>query len=153
MDDNIDTSLNASHNKKYKILELSDLRSNHLNSNNITQHNFDFTRYVSHQPPSCIDHIYSNCPNNITNISTDRNIFSDHCTIIGQYNSKEQIYQQKFFIKRNFQLLTKNALTNYIQSSLPLQSIFQSQDPNYIASTFTYEINNIINIIAPPPKS
>ena len=55
-------------------------------------------------------------------------------------------------MKRNFHLLTKQNLTNYIQSSLPLQSIFQSQDPNYIADTFTNEINNIINIIAPAKK-
>ena len=99
MDDNIDTSLNANHNKKYKIMDLSDLRSNHINTNDITQHNFDFTRYASHQPPSCIDHIYSNCPNNMTNISTDRNIFSDHCTITGQFNSKKKFTNRNFLSK------------------------------------------------------
>ena len=75
MDDNIDTSLNAKHNKKHKITDLSDLRLSHLNLYDITQHNKEYTRYVSHQHPSCIDHIYSNCPNNIRNIVTNRNIF------------------------------------------------------------------------------
>ena len=152
MDDNLDTSLNAKHNKKYKITDLNDLRLSHINVNDITQHNHKHTRYVSHQPPSCIDHIYSNCPNNIKNIETKRNIFSDHCTITGQYHAKEIIYQQKFFLKRNFHLLTKNELSKYIQSSSILQTIFQSQDPNYIANTITDEINNIINIIAPAKK-
>ena len=54
MDDNIDTSLNANHNKKYKITDLSDLRLNHINTHDLTQHNYAFSRYVSHQPPSCI---------------------------------------------------------------------------------------------------
>ena len=84
MDDNIDTSIYANHNKKYKIIDLQDKLSSHVNDNDITQHNTDYTRYVSHQPPSIIDHIYSNCPNNIKNIKTKTNIFSDHCTITRQ---------------------------------------------------------------------
>ena len=75
MDDNIDTSLNAKHNKKYKITDLHDHMLSHININQITQHNNDHTRYVSHQPPSTIDHIYSNCPNNMKNIKTTKSIF------------------------------------------------------------------------------
>ena len=107
MDDNIDTSLNAKHNKKYKITELYDLRLSHINNHNITQHNNDNTRYVSHQPPSCIDHIYSNCPNNISNIATNRNIFSDHCTVTGQYHSKEILYQPKFFYEKRLSTINQ----------------------------------------------
>ena len=152
MDDNIDTSLNANHNKKNSITNLYDQLLNHINNNDITQHNNNYTRYVSHQPPSTIDHIYSNCPNNIKNICTNRNIFSDHCTITGQYHSKETLYQPKFFFKRNVKLLTKCELTKYILLSTPLQTIFQSQDPNYIANTIMNELNNIIEIIAPAKK-
>ena len=152
IDDNIDTSINANHNKRFKVTDLHDQMLNHINVNEITQHNNDYTRYVSHHPPSTIDHIYSNCPNNIKNIKTNTNLFSDHCTITGQYYSKEAIYQPKFFFKRNVKLLTKSELTKYILLSTPLQSIFQSQDPNYIANTIMMELNNIIEVIAPAKK-
>ena len=62
MDDNIDTSDSASHNKMYRIQRLYDDLQNHISTFNLTLHNKEFTRYVPHQPPSTIDHISSNCP-------------------------------------------------------------------------------------------
>ena len=55
MDYNINTSLKVKHNKKYKITDLFDQRLIHINYNDITQHNHDYTRYVSHQPPKHSD--------------------------------------------------------------------------------------------------
>ena len=55
-------------------------------------------------------------------------------------------------MKRDYQLLTKSELTKYIQLSPQLQSIFQSQDPNFIANTITNEMKNIIISIAPAKK-
>ena len=62
MDDNIDCNPNAKHNKMYKIQKNYDLLQDHLDNFNITRHNLKNTRHVPHQPPSSLDHIYSNCP-------------------------------------------------------------------------------------------
>ena len=62
MEDNIDTSDSASHNKMYRIQQLYDDLQNYISTFNLNLHNKEFTRYVPHQPPSTIDHISSNCP-------------------------------------------------------------------------------------------
>ena len=58
MDDNIDSNPNMDHNKFYKIKDLANTFFKHIDTNNITVHNNEFTRYVSHQKPSCIDHFF-----------------------------------------------------------------------------------------------
>ena len=58
MDDNIDSNPNMDHNKFYKIKDLADTFFRHIDTNNISVHNNEFTRYVSHQKPSCIDHFF-----------------------------------------------------------------------------------------------
>ena len=108
MDDNIDSSINAKHNKMFKIAKLYQMLQNHINSNLLTCHNSNFTRYVPHQPPSpCLDHVYSNCPQNFFNVTSDMTIFSDHVVICVTYKSNFKLYQPKFFNVRNHKLLTK----------------------------------------------
>ena len=67
-----------------------------MNRNNIVQHNYENTRFARNQSDSCLDHIYSNVPQKISDMTTHRNNFSDHSYITAYYNSKEQIYQPKF---------------------------------------------------------
>ena len=85
MDDNLDSSKNSWHNKRYKLKDLYESLNVIKNKYNITQHNHKFTHFVPHQPPSCIDHIYSNCANKIINVTTHKNTTSDHSIITAQY--------------------------------------------------------------------
>ena len=149
MDDNIDTSLNNNHNKNYNIKQLFDNYQKHINENNLTLHNSDFTRIVSHQPPSCIDHITSNCCNKIINVKTHNNIFSDHKIITAQYNAVLKIYHPKFIKSRNFRLLTTEAISLYINNSYLLNSIFRYDNPEIITNIIQIELNAIIDSIAP----
>ena len=65
-------------------------------NNNITRHNHENTRFVQNQQPSCIDHIYSNIPSNITNAITHNKLITDQKILSLTYTTNKQIYHQKF---------------------------------------------------------
>ena len=109
-DDNIDSNDNSDLNKNFKLHNIHNLLHDFMTSNDITQHNHLDTRHVRHQQPSCIDHIYSNVSNKLTDITTNRTNFSDHSYLTAIYNTKEQIYNPKFIKTRNHRNLNKEAL-------------------------------------------
>merc|ERR1712240_920945 len=86
-DDNMDNE-NDNYNNKYRIKTIKERTIQFLTENNITTHNKDQTYYVNQRPISCIDHIYSNCPQKITHITTINNGFSDHATLTATYHTK-----------------------------------------------------------------
>ena len=88
MDDNLDTSENSVHNKVFNLKYLYELWQKYLNKHNITQHNFKYTHFRPNKNPSCIDHVLSNCPNNINNVTTNTNSLSDHSIITANYSNK-----------------------------------------------------------------
>ena len=108
MDVNIDSNREAKHNKIYKNLELFKMLHDHVTANNLCCHNNTFTRFVKHQPPSCIDHVYSNCPHKMYNISTVRTPFSNCAMIICYYKMAKKNYTPKFFNIKNRKNLTRN---------------------------------------------
>ena len=110
MDDNIDTSPDAKHNKIYKISEMLKMLNDHITSNNLCCHNKKITRFVRHQPPSCIDHVHSNCPYKIFNIDTIRTTFSDHAMIICNYKMNKRLYNPKFVNTNNRKNLSRHNL-------------------------------------------
>ena len=77
MDDNIVINVNSYHNSANSVGVLYDRLMNHLYENNLTQHNFKLTHFSRIFKPSCIDHIYSNCPLKIDNVTTHTNSTSD----------------------------------------------------------------------------
>ena len=111
MDDNIDTNVNSYHNSANSVGVLYDRLMNHLYENNLTQHNFKLTHFSRIFKPSCIDHIYSNCPLKIDNVTTHTNSTSDHSIVTAYYHSKNKIYGQKFVKIRDKRNLTINKLT------------------------------------------
>ena len=152
MDDNIDSNPNDKHNKIFKISKLFKMLQEHVNVNNLCCHNNKFTRFVRHQPPSCIDHIYSNCPHKIYNVNTIRTTFSDHAMLICCYKMNKQIYTPKFINVRDRKKLTEQNLLKYINANLNLSKIFRYTDPNLVAEILQIELNSIIEIIAPTKK-
>ena len=149
MDDNIDSSTNNRHNKKFNITNIYNKLIEHLNTHSITQCNSDYTRTVSHQQPSCIDKIYTNSPNKITNLKTKNNIHSDHKYLVARFLTKEPSYTPKFFLKRDYTNLTKFNINDYINRSTILNDIFSSQDSDFIAEAIQIELNSIYNALAP----
>ena len=149
MDDNLDTSNNSSHNHQYNLKDLTQQLQEHLDQHNIIRHNNKPTHFSTTHKPTCIDHIFSNCPLKITNTTTYKNAMSDHALLSTIYSSKENIVHPKYFYSRNNKLLTKKALNNQIQHSQILNDIFHHTDPNIIANLLQVEINAIINVIAP----
>ena len=85
-DDNIDSNVDSLLNKQFQLRNITNMLADHMNTNNIAQMNFKNTRYVSHQIPSCIDHIYSNVPNKVTDVEIHINTSSDHSIITTYYN-------------------------------------------------------------------
>ena len=152
-DDNVDTSTNASHNKKYKIRHIEKLLNDHINKHGIVLHNKQLTRFESHSQPSILDHIYSNCPSKLTPVETIKNIFSDHSLLKVNYTMSQNMYKPKYVFLRNYRLITKEKMTNYIKNSDELNSIFCQTDPNIIASIIQIEINSIIELIAPGKRT
>ena len=84
----------------------------------------------------------------ITNICTIPNIHSDHSYVSAIYTVKESLYNPKFFVKQNFDTLTKYNIETYMNYS-NLDCIFNSNDPNFIANIIQLELNMIYNILAP----
>ena len=58
IDDNVDSSSNNRHNRRYNITNLYNLLQDFINKYSITQCNHSYTKVTSHQQPSCIDKIY-----------------------------------------------------------------------------------------------
>ena len=99
-------------------------------------------------PPWLRCTIYSNCYNNIHNITTTITNVSDHCILSGIYKSKVPISRPKFRVIRNVKLITHSQLQLYIENNL-FNTIFSENDPNKIANTLQQELNLIIDTIAP----
>ena len=148
IDDNIDSS-DGRHNKKYNIHNLHNLLTDHLNTYSIAQCNNEYTRITSHQHPSTIDKIYTNKPNKMTNIRTMNNIDSDHKFIVARYLCNEPAYHPKFIKKRDYTNLTYCKINEYVTRSEILDTVFQSEDSDYIAETLHMELNAIYNTLAP----
>ena len=149
IDDNLDSNINASHNKLYKVQNLQDLLNTHLLNNKITTHNNIFTWHKTNHASSIIDHIYSNCKLKISNVETLSNIFSDHCMLKAIYNTKTSVYKPKFMKIRNNRLITKAKLNTYVVNNDMLKTVFNYTDPDIIANIIQIELNSIIDSIAP----
>ena len=149
MDDNVDSSCNNRHNRRYDITNIYNILQDFINKYSITQCNHNYTRVTSHQQPSCIDKIYTNRPTKMTNIQTKDNIDSDHKYVLGRYMTNEQTYRPKFILKRDYKDLTTYNINDYIDRSEYLNQIFTTQDTDFIAETIQMELNSIYNALAP----
>ena len=150
MDDNLDSNNNGNHNKFYNIQNLYDIWLKHINKYNITQHNFKLTHFRPNRNPSSLDHIYSNCPLKINNVTTDNNALSDHSIITGIYNDKEIKIDPTFVTIRKHKNLTDKKIQDAVKNLEYLNSIFNYEDPNKIANILQVELNTIIDYLTEP---
>ena len=95
MDDNINTLENADFTNRQYIKDMKDNLYDFTNDNDITIHNDKPTRHMTNTEPSCIDHITSNCPDNIYNLKTHLTTSSDHCSLTFTYSTKTDKYKPK----------------------------------------------------------
>ena len=91
---------NNTFNTNYKINTIKDMAIEFLNDNNYTTHNDTDTYYIKQKPISCIDHIYSNCPHKITNVTTHNTGQSDHSILTARYHTKAPITPRRQFFSR-----------------------------------------------------
>merc|ERR1712240_255237 len=147
-DDNIDHN-NSTFNTNYKVGTIRDMTVDFLTSNNYTTHNEIQTYYNKQQPISCIDHIYSNCPQKITGVTTHNTGRSDHSILTAIYHTKAPIAPRRQYFTRNKHKFTKHALNQHLEHNDILKSVFTYTDPNLITDVVMSEINNTIEIIAP----
>ena len=78
---------------------------------------------VNQNQISCIDHNYSNCPQKITQVTTQNTGQSDHAILTANYHTKAPINLPKFVYTREKHLLTHHTLNEYLSNNLILQSI------------------------------
>merc|ERR1711867_38221 len=147
-DDNMDHN-NNTFNNNYKINNIKDMTIEFLNNNNYTTHNDENMYYVKQKPISCIDHIYSNCPQKITKVTTHNTGQSDHSIITAKYHTKAPITPRRQIFTRKKHLLTAHALNQHLQHNEIMQSTFTYTDPYLVADIIMSEFNNTIEIIAP----
>merc|ERR1712240_1002518 len=150
-DDNMDLN-NDNYNSNYKIITIQERTTQFLSENNITTHNKDPTFYINQTPTSYIDHIYSNCPQKLTHITTINNGYSDHAMITAIYHTKAPINYPKIIYTRPKYLLTEHTLNKYLNNKDIIQTAFNYTDLDLIAEIIMNEYNNIIDIIAPKAK-
>ena len=131
MDSNLDSSDNKyisdNFTTKYKLQKHQDARLKFLIKNNVIIHNKDST-YFQNSIETCIDHIYSNCPTKIYNMTTRRIGTSDHALLSVTYNTKKAISKPQYIMTRPSHLLTKHSLTQHFENNYNINDIFQSND-------------------------
>ena len=149
IDDNIDSLFNSSHNHTFKLKHLYDKLLSLIVKQNLIVHNNKITHYSQYYPNSCIDHIYSNCANKISNSNTCMTGQSDHAMLYVIYSSVEKNSHPKFVKIKNVKLLSKNRLLSFVSNSDILNDVFNFSDPNMIANILQLELNSIINAISP----
>ena len=115
--------------------------------NDITQYNFTLT-FTRNGLKSCIDHIYSNCSYKITDAVTQNDILSDHNILTFNYNNNKLNIDPTYKIKRDFNLLNTDILTQYCDMNDRIDTVFDYDMSNDIANILIDEINNIIQTIA-----
>ena len=98
-DDNMDHN-NQSFNNTYKITNIKDITSTFLTNNNYTTHNETNTYFINQKPISCINHIYSNCPQKVTHVTTHNTGQSDHAILTAKYHTKAPITNPKLVYTR-----------------------------------------------------
>ena len=108
-DDNIDHN-NNNFNTSYKTTNIKYITSKFLDDNNYTTHNESNTYFVSQYPISCIDHIYSNCPQKVTHVTTHNTGQSDHAILTAKYHTKAPITTPKLIYTRQTHLITEHSL-------------------------------------------
>ena len=130
-----------SNSSMYRNFELKSMKDNLIIENSLTVHNTDPT-FFHKNIISCIDHIMSNCPLNISNVRTHTSnnhsnyiniaaniinnsnpIMSDHAILSCTYNNKNINLPQQFKIIRNHNLLTKHNLHQYFKDNDNLNHI------------------------------
>merc|ERR1712240_757260 len=112
-DNNMDHE-NENYNNKYRIKAIKEKTIQFLTEHNITTHNKEPTYFVNQTPISCINHIYSNCPQKITHITTINNRLSDHATLTATYHTKAPINNPKVIYTRPKHLLAEHNLNAYL---------------------------------------
>merc|ERR1712115_97113 len=111
-DDNMDHN-NNTFNNNYRITNIKDMTIEFLNNNNYTTHNNENTYYVKQKPISCIDQIYSNYPQKITNVTTHNTSQSDHSILTAKYHTKAPISPPNLYIQGKKHLLTEHTHNQY----------------------------------------
>merc|ERR1712112_532441 len=104
----------------------------------------------THRTPSCIDHIFSNCPNKLINTTTHTNTNSDHSFLTTTYVSQEAIYTPKFIKIRDKKQLTRQNLKTCIDINENFKKFILLQHPDNIANNLQLELNTIIDTVATP---
>ena len=147
-DDNIDTLKDNNKHNIYNNYDLKDLRQQFMIDNDMTQHNFKLT-FTRNGLRSCIDFLYSNCSYKITDVVTQNDILSDHNILTFNYNNNKLNIKPTYKIKRDFNLLNTDILTQYCDMNDRIDTVFDYDTSNDIADILIDEINNIIQTIAP----
>ena len=148
-----DTNLNSLYQQqdKYDTAGLKNVWVNFMDQNNLLVHNDDPTHFKPNTVPSCIDHVWSNCSNRISNIQTCAHFLSyDHNLVKANVRVKIQNCGPAYSKYRNWKLVTKEKLQLGIALNPNLAEIFQITDAEIVAETIQNELNLILNDIAPP---
>ena len=99
---------------------------------------------------SVIDHIWGNCTEHISNITTTYHTISpDHKTLTATFQSAEVRPGPSKIRTRDWRLLTKAALSAAIEDSTVLQDVFQLEHSEEVAEAIQSELSIIINTLAP----
>ena len=146
--DNIDSNINSHLNKQFKLKNIIKMLLDLMNTYNIAQINHKNTRHTNHKAPSCIDHMYTNAPNKISDVNTYVDSSSDHSIVSAYYNTSAPIYKPKFVRVKNHKLLSKNTLWLYFDNNEHINENFAQTDPNVISNILQIELNTIINTIS-----
>ena len=115
------------------------------NMNSFSILNKEPTFYRPNAKPSLLDHILTNCQNNIDNIQTYFNIMSDHRFVTCLFHTEEIVDSPQFSYYTNWRNADYHSYTDGLMNNEKLNSMFNHTDPDIVWPLFITGLNEVID--------
>ena len=111
----------------------------------------DSTRCWKGQSDSCLDLVFTNTPQKLSQVRTFTRGYSDHKLVIGTRYTKNIKENTRYTIKRSNKNFDKDMFLQRIRD-MSLMDLYMCQNPNIAAELLTQKINSILDSMAPMKK-
>ena len=106
------------------------------------------TRIAPHQPPSGLDHLYTNEPKKMSPVQVIPNGSSDHSILLATRYAKSIRYNARYISKRCYKHFNKDDFLAAVRS-FSFWEIYKCEDANEAASMLTNILNSVLDYMAP----
>ena len=141
----------ASNSKAYKIRRLVEQLATRILPYGVCQLVRGVTRSWPGQSDSCLDLMFSNKPEKMSEVNVTAQSSSDHRYIQATRYAKGIKSNPRYVVKRSYKDFNETEFIGEVQR-LSWWDLYQTEDPDIAAQILSYKINNILDKFAPLKK-